>query len=233
MAIAPIYNVSFTNNRINFNGKKHNNENNRMQIPSFVKSIPLATMIAMSPLTSVNAQNMQEPKAKIVATKEFTENNPAGTKGTVLLFSTDGNDNDVEAIACEHVQKIKFNHLASPGKRVPALKVSTYRNYVDTLKTVNYKYKHEDGSPDTQSTQYFVIGPKKYVATVYEQETNKVLKQNSGTIECDKYEITPELFEFLDSILPKNNKVVENKTAIIKDSSDDTFGDFLDVLSGM
>lgn len=57
MAIAPISSVSFRNNynQVNFEGKKKEHKSSGMHIPSVVKAIPLATAIAMSPLTSVDA----------------------------------------------------------------------------------------------------------------------------------------------------------------------------------
>lgn len=66
MAIAPISSVSFRNNYINFEGKKRNNDNRGIQIPDSAKAVPLAVLIAMSPLSDAYAQNQQDyPKPNL------------------------------------------------------------------------------------------------------------------------------------------------------------------------
>jgi len=56
MAIAPISSVSFRNNynQINFEGKKEK-KSSGLHVSSSIKAIPLATMIALSPLNNVEA----------------------------------------------------------------------------------------------------------------------------------------------------------------------------------
>lgn len=62
MAIASVSNVSFRSNynQVNFEGKKRNKENSRVQIHDTAKAVPLAVLLAMSPLCDAYAQNQQD-----------------------------------------------------------------------------------------------------------------------------------------------------------------------------
>ena len=72
MVIRQISPVSYTNgyNHVNFEGrkKKENDVGRSYSTSSFMKSIPLAVLVAMSPLNGVQAQTLTNSNEKILQT---------------------------------------------------------------------------------------------------------------------------------------------------------------------
>lgn len=159
MAIAPISSVSFRNNynQVNFEGKKKEHKSSGMHIPSAVKAIPLATAIAMSPLTSVDASAQITCKADRIVQKHSVEDGWLPERfGLVrsegepcILVSEDINGDGV--IDKLHLMRNDVTKLSSSnergyidGKLFEGVRVDTVGHYYDDL---------------NKRELYYVIGP--------------------------------------------------------------------------
>lgn len=101
MAIRPISSVSFNTNynNVNFEGKKKEKSHHTSTFTNTIKSIPLAAIIAMSPMVG----QAQAPKEKIISwidTGDKQAINPRQINDTseLMFISTDGNDEDAEIV---------------------------------------------------------------------------------------------------------------------------------------
>ena len=109
MAIKPVSSVSFSNqhNSVNFEGRKNRNGHSNETATNTLKSIPLAALIALSPL-NVGASEAAALSNSISQTEQVnnqTENfvgripipiNLGTRTATVLLFDTDGDPSNAE-----------------------------------------------------------------------------------------------------------------------------------------
>ncbi len=92
----------------------------------------------MSPICTANAQFMKDNiNEKIIGMEKFKELDPKGRNGYIAYIGTDGNDNDVKAVACIYTRSYN-GHLEIDGKIIPIKKVVTNQQYMDTLKIVDY-----------------------------------------------------------------------------------------------
>ncbi len=103
MTIRPIISVKYNNNynNLSFEAKKKNkNHHDTPRSAGFMKSIPLAAIIAMSPMNSAQAQNNQyAPEEKIVLQQEY---NDGKEKFKIHYVSTDGDDSNAEKLKLSH-----------------------------------------------------------------------------------------------------------------------------------
>lgn len=127
MAIAPISNLSTRNNYIGFSGSKTNKKgNNTSYNTSINKAIPLATLLAMSPLLASNvsaSNNIETAKSpvslqvdgleqvgRVVKSREFVS--PNGTKRVVKFISNDNNNQNFEKVMITESWSAKNNMTA-------------------------------------------------------------------------------------------------------------------------
>lgn len=155
MAIAPIssvlsrnYNIGFTS--LKTSRRKNDDSNYRT---SYIKAIPLATMLAMSPLNAVTV-NSAEPldtshnielvettvvsdvdqtQRKIVASKEFPYNNRSNAKVRVDLVNTTGGAG---------FDKVELVYTSKLGKTYDD---GEFNNYVKDITTYNFTVISDDG----------------------------------------------------------------------------------------
>ncbi len=193
MSIRPISSVSFKSNcnNVNFEGKR---KESKMDIPnrysSMLKAIPVATLIAMSPLNSVNAQS-SAAKEKIVDFEQYDETKKG--LGNVILYyiSTDNNDNNAEILRYSSVTKKQF------GLENPIINYYTTNCDVSVLKTVHVT------SDFGNSTEYYVTGPGKSII-----ESNGKIRESQYQTEVE-VKISPEMYNYLKGLL---GNMVEYKT---------------------
>lgn len=233
MAISPITAVSYTNsyNKVNFGARKHQDDNgHRQSAPrTFMKSVPLAVLLAMSPLNSVQAQqNMPDfSNEKVLVTKTYKD--PIKDGCNILYISNDGNDDDIEAIILQHGDKVNYTREIR-GIKTNLTKRNNIKQYLDTLKIVNQTYKYDD-KPDVKETKYVVAGPRRYDVYVLNADTYKELKHSSGYSEHAEYEIDKELFDFLKPYMDKNSVITEDR--VTKKESSDVYDELGRMLLGM
>lgn len=172
MAIAPISSVSFRNNynQVNFEGKKKEHKSSGMHIPSAVKAIPLATAIAMSPLTSVDAsaQDLLNEDA-ITGSVLFEKGWDRGYLGSradcsVYGVDTDGNRHTVEQIFLRHVFAPEFGDFDTKNVRENDGSISSCSLRgddwlrVDTLEVNSESFDRTIGG-GMWLNSYYAIGP--------------------------------------------------------------------------
>ena len=211
MAIAPINNVSFRNNynQVSFEGKNKEKSHQTSSIKTTLRAIPLATLIAMSPLNNVEAQtNPTANKEKVVQMQTYK--NPVKDGCNVLFISNDGNDSDVEAIALQHGRILNYSRTIR-GVKIDLEKRENFKQYLDTLKTLNVTYVFEDGSPSVTEKQYVVAGPRTNDVFVSEANTYKTLKHDTSKSEHAEYVIDKELYDYLLQFMEKNSVITEDR----------------------
>ena len=118
MVIRPISNVNYNRqnyNNLNFEARKKN-DNQYHEAPrrssGLLKSIPLAAIIAMSPLNSAQAQNTYQPQEKIVLQQNYDDGKE---KFKIYFISTDGNDDNAEKLKISYEEDI-HGHTYSNGE---------------------------------------------------------------------------------------------------------------------
>lgn len=227
MAIRPISPISYANgyNKVSFESrrKEDNAEESSYSTSLFMKSIPVATLIAMSPLNSVQAQTVQsQPKENTVMTQTYK--NPIKDGCNILFISNDGNDDDIELIALQHGKNYTYTRNIR-GIDTKLLKRENFKQYLDTLKTVNETVKYGDEPPKKQ-VKYVVTGPRVYDVYVENAESGKLYKHSSGRSEHVEYVIDKELYDYLLQFMEKNSVVTEDRTRTIQktDMFEDIFG---------
>ncbi len=228
MSIRPISPISYTNgyNRVNFEGRNNqrNHSENSYSTNSFVKSIPLAVLVAMSPLNGVKAQTSPEnSKEKIVQTETYKD--PIKNGCNILYISNDGNDNDVEAIALQHGNVYKYKRNIR-GIDTQLIKRENFKQYLDTLKTVNETVIYGD-EPPAKEVKYVVAGPRIYDVYVENAENGKLLKHSNGKSEHEEYVIDKELYDYLLPFMEKNSVKTEERTRKVSEL------DMFDYMLGM
>lgn len=211
MAISPINNVSFRNNynQVSFEGKNKEKSHQTSSIKTTLRAIPLATLIAMSPLNSVEAQtNTTVNKEKVVQMQTYK--NPVKDGCNILFISNDGNDSDAEAIALQHGRILNYSRTIR-GVKTDLEKRENFKQYLDTLKTLNVTYVFEDGSPSVTEKQYVVAGPRTNDVFVSEANTYKTLKHDTSKSEHAEYVIDKELYDYLLQFMEKNSVITEDR----------------------
>ena len=219
MAIVPVSNVSFRNNysQVNFEGKKKD-KSSGLYVSNSIKAIPLATLIALSPLNGVQAQTNNAGSNEKVLTVQ-TYKNPALDGCNILYISNDGNDADVEAIALQYGQTTTYNADVD-GQRTRLIKTVNTKQYLDTLKQVNVVYKYDDGKPERKYTKYVAAGSSTYNTYIDRADTKKQIRHSSGRMKHDEYEIDKELFEYLKQFMEDGEIKIENKVVNVSSEED-------------
>lgn len=226
MVIRPISPVSYANgyNHVNFEGrkKKENDVGRSYSTSSFMKSIPLAVLVAMSPLNGVQAQTLTNSNEKILQTQTYKD--PIKDGCNILFISNDGDDSNIEAIVLQHGKKFTYTRNIR-GIDTQLVKRENVKQYLDTLKTVNETIKYEDGSPSRTVKKYIASGAKVYDVYVDNAETGKQLKHANGSSKHGEFEIDKELYDYLLQFMDENSVKTENRTRIVltPDMIDDMF----------
>ena len=163
----------------------------------------------MSPLNNVEAQtNPTANKEKVVQMQTYK--NPVKDGCNVLFISNDGNDSDVEAIALQHGRILNYSRTIR-GVKTDLEKRENFKQYLDTLKTLNVTYVFEDGSPSVTEKQYVVAGPRTNDVFVSEANTYKTLKHDTSKSEHAEYVIDKELYDYLLQFMEKNSVITEDR----------------------
>lgn len=172
-----------------------------------LKYIPLAVVIAMSPMISSNVQAQTIytfSGEKIIAKDTIQDLN--GKNKVLLYISSDGNDNDAERLA--------FNIRRSPRKYGTRsiydpdlnknVQVRVYENatqYIDSL--VLLKTQHTDGDI---TCRYFVSGPCIIKNTAFYAENGELYKDFPPRLaredQSSSLEVSKNTFDDLKEVFP-------------------------------
>lgn len=207
MPIAPISSLSFKNNynQVNFEGKKKENTPHSSVVSNTLKAIPLATLIALSPLNSVNAQN-QVKEEKLIGFEKFGPNEN-GSSEVVLFLSNDGNDNNAEIVTYATARSWRA------GAKGP---LRTHRERCDDINEL-YTMINTDANGKIISRQYYVSGPGQ-VEMLKEDKRERLTKYDKLDIE-----VSPEAFKYLKDVLSGFVKISTKSRIVekVEDNYDD------------
>ncbi len=135
MAIAPISSVSFRNNynQVNFEGKKRE-KSSGLHVSSSIKAIPLATLIALSPLNTVDAdaqvRNTQANRIEVVQAKTYDNILADADKPIGLKFRYINSDSDSQTI--ENIKADSqelFDFVVGSRRQIEDADVKSINNY--------------------------------------------------------------------------------------------------------
>lgn len=220
MKITAVNNASSRNNynNINFAGKKQQKpQHEPRHSSSTLKAIPLATLIAMSPLNAPSAtHDFDQNPEKIIEIHQVDE----GLKQTnIRLISTDGDDSDIEKFSIEvfSTQKDKTYDKES-DKYIPTSKSIIDCVDIDSLivKDVTIKYNDIDKTENRKS--YYVKGDISRLETPAKATDNsgktygKVRQSKGQDIE---YSVSEDLYNYLkqisQGIVPEGQKTIKKE----------------------
>lgn len=220
MKITAVNNTSSRNNynNVNFAGKKQQMpQHEPRHSSSTLKAIPLATLIAMSPLNAPSATyEMNQNPEKVIEIHEIDE----GIKQTnIRLISTDGDDSDVEKFTLEVFSTLKNEtYDKETDKYVPTSKNIVDCVDVDSLIVKDITIKHNDIGKTERRKSYYVKGdisrfesPAK--ATDGSGKTYGKVRQSNG--QDQEYSVSEDLYNYLKQI--SNGIVPEGKRTINKE----------------
>lgn len=239
MTIRPITSVSYGKNYYSqaFEGKKDRRNNHRPSyVSNTIKSIPLAAILAMSPLNSSMNVYAQEPVQKeIVMSGKVRNATPPDAVGKygecdIDFISTDGNNNNAEIIQLSFVDWHRGKELIN-GTRTECEYAYTTTMELKELELCREIRKY-DGAPDKLSERYFVIGPGSYARSYFfDLEGNSYDTGNFDRKGPQKQEVTKEFYNYLANLL-KDADMVEYKTTTKTIDGDEEADQFLDALTG-
>lgn len=200
MAVSPVSSVSFRNNysNIGFEGKKKNDKNVSVENTrsSMLKAIPLAALIAMSPLTSTKAQTFAKNE-KIINFEQYDETKKGLGDVVIWFLSTDGDDNNAEILRYTSNKTIKYSTTSDKAFHdKQSCDISKFR-----IVNVSSKYGN--------STEYYVSGPG---TRQTHSDGRPVMTKNFENLSI---KISPEMFKYLKSLVgdqiecKTENRVVE------------------------
>ena len=213
MAISPISSVSFKSNynQVNFEGKKK--EHTHRSMTNTIKSIPVAALIAMSPLV-VSAQTASE---KVVATWEYPTayvDADGSVRPSYMEFvSTDGDDETAEKLYVSE-DKEKYKTINIAGKSVRCKYTNNTRFQLDTLvcEVTNKEYAK---SPAEVTKKYYIYGPASSINyNYYTPEGEYVSVKEQPKKYAGRREISKDFYDWLAETFGDEVKYKTNNTTV-------------------
>lgn len=209
MAIKPIINISFTSKRRTENQPKRRSDGANYGSTSSLKAVPLAALIAMSPLNTINAQDLMTDN--IVATSTYKKavpdfNGISSDPCEILFISTDGDDNDIEKVRL--VFNNTYNKDISVNNTVKEMKFDVIKQ-IDVAELEKCKEITEYGYiPDKTNYFYYVSGAAEISRSNYYNDEGEFVNKGKSIDKKDSYkiEITKDLYDYLSNILGDNVK---------------------------
>lgn len=145
---------------VNFEKKHKDNESQPQSSSSLLKAVPVAVLIAMSPLAKTNAQ--RPPKDAVnIATECVTcpdhprkiDPNERGMKGdscTIYYYDTDGNHKTAEGVYLVFTKgKLKPTTVTIDGKEISAYRCGVKEYWFPTKLTKRTSYLNDEYTGDT------------------------------------------------------------------------------------
>ncbi len=239
MTIRPITPVSFgaNYNRLTFEGRKDNENYRPSYLKNTLRSIPLATLIAMSPLNSNVSLYAQKPVEEVIVMSGRVQNatipDALGEmpKCEINFISTDGDDNTIEKLNLSFVdwdtgtQKIN-------GKRTKCK--YAYSKFIDLeALEVRKEIRKYSGSEDKESERYFVSGSGKFARSNFHDLDGNPYDTGGFIRKADhlEQEISKDFYDYLANYL-KGSGIVEFKTSTKVIDGDQETRDYYDAITG-
>lgn len=219
MAISAINSVSFRNNynNIHFEGKKDKPAQHR-SMSSSLKAVPLAVLLAMSPLNNVEAQNNRI----VVASGTYENATPPSKLGEVepclvQFVSTDGNNSDAELVSLAFETEKGAGSIMVDGKKYWAHYKYTECVDVDTLEICDVTTNYPLIGPKTHK-EYYVSGNGSKKRSGYYTDSGEYINADSfykkGSV---KKRISKEFYDYLAGCV--EDDAVYKKTKRVDDGS--------------
>lgn len=212
MKISAINNYQFYN--VKFEGKKNNYEQKPMHTSNTLKAIPLAVLLAMSPLNMpvVKAQNgtpqidNTEANEKIVDITDYGFGTKNGDPCQIKLISTDDDDESIEKIQLEF-PKFAYKRMNIDGNPINAKQYSCTNLKVNSLKKMIIEYQNSNGSRNQDFELYAEGTANLYTSPWVNEKTNEtVSEEGARNIEKTNFyiAISKELFDELNYLTEYN-----------------------------
>lgn len=230
--ITAVNNVSFKNNYNNLNfesKKKERPEYEPRHSSSALKAIPLATLIAMSPLNAPSATyDFEQNPEKIVLQTNFVDKY-TNQKFQLFFYDTDGDANTAEKIQVGTFNTVRKNQRdIETRERVPVEFSVVNEVRLDTLKQVNVTTKYESGSKSTNHTEFYIVGEGSVIQSpmIAQDGSGKEIRPKKVERSHNRsLKIPQELYQYLDEItnggMPKK---LENRTDFISSEDEYLYG---------
>lgn len=242
MTIRPVTSVSFNKNynKLNFEGRK--DRETQYHRPSYVvntlRSIPLAAILAMSPLnSSMNVYAQQPQEKKIVMSLKANNITPPDIFGKQMgceidFISTDGNDDTAEKLELTFVNWRRGEQLINGKKTKCKYAYTTVIDLknVELLKEVR-KYSNSD---DKVTERYFVSGPGSYARSFFFDLNGNSLNTGNFNRKSDnmEQEISKDFYNYLADLLKNSGDMVKFKTTTTNIDGDKEADELFDLLTG-
>lgn len=208
MAIAPVSSVSFKGNlnQVNFEGKKKE-KTSGLQMSNTLKAIPLATLIAMSPLTA-KAQNDVELMRVTFPQAYAITNEPAD----IVFYDTNNDKETIEKVCLKSIEFIKTKTKYN-GKDVPSCYVLTRDYEIKRLEVdeVTEQFKHR---ADRHSKRYYIRSDATFRTSAKHTDdaASNVIEAGQTKKQTNvRTQITPDLYNYLQSIFKDEIEYVVKK----------------------
>ncbi len=210
MAISPITNISFTSRKRTANRQERELNGANYSSSSSLKAVPLAALIAMSPLNPVNAQDLITDN-NIVATSTYKKavpdfNGVSSNPCEILFISTDGDNDDIEKV------RLVFNNTyyedVSVNNAIKEMKFDVIKQIdVAELEKCREITKY-DYMPDKTYYAYYVSGAAEVSRSNYYNDNGEFVNKGKSSVKKDSYkmEITKDLYDYLLNLLGDNVK---------------------------
>ena len=220
MKITALNNISKNNNYNNINfasTKQQRPQHEPRHSSSTLKAIPLATLIAMSPLNAPSAtHDFDQNPEKIIMTQGFKD----GSKNlSVRFLDTDGDENTAEKIDLQITEVIQRRITDKETRQKIPVKYAIVNNVdIDSLKQINITHQYEDGDK-AKTSEYFIIGDASFYSSAQKamDGSNKIIRPAQ---ESEKkhytYQIPKQVYDYLiDTTSDGIPKKIEEKTRFI------------------
>lgn len=186
MSIRPVSSVSFRNNSINFESRHRRDHGEHSRHTNALRSIPVAALIAMSPMTETYAQVSPVDHA------EYVQNGVPYISDEYSSVATFSNSHDIDWKTCSILWPKNSNNpkdkvlfvvetvrtrarLNGSDELVPVILEKESIIKPQKLIVVNEEYKRLNGTTE-QNTVYYVQGYRNTTNGYYE-----IIKEKSGT----------------------------------------------------
>lgn len=204
MAISPVSSVSFRNNygQVNFEGRKEKSEYHSSSFTNTLRSIPLATLIALSPLNTTQAQTTA-PQEEIVYLQNIDDSLNGSGAVNVWFISTDGDNSNAEKVKFVATEK---KYASNRQKEYVTIRQCEPK----VLKKVRVTVK--DDYSDHVVTRYYVSGPGKTDKIINKMNPSSDIgtQISKKTYKYDEQEIkiSEDVYNYLKDVMNDEVKYV-------------------------
>lgn len=208
----------------NFEGKKSNNIQSSAHTSTPLKAVPVALLIAMSPvdmpkataqISPVKLEQIQKTQDELVDEQICQNATPDNMPGRIKMYmSRDG----------EEYIKIDL------AKDVDAFAMNDNGDFVDAVKTINVEIRPEEflienisysgRGKSAKERKYYVIGSGiRYVSQVKDAQTGDKIKRSYDKdtlkIESQKFEITEDFYNLINQNSYNTSTTEENRLIFV------------------